>query len=803
MSFYHWFISVYRRFRKSPFFTLINITGLSIGFACFVLIGLYVTNELGYDRHHADYERIFRITQVGNYSGVVENSSSVPFPVKTALQNDYPTIVESAARVFNYQNPSQLITTEFTSTYDEGLFYVDPEFFEIFSFTVLFGTRTNLLKEPNTVVLTRTAAKKYFGIENVLGMTLIVNDWQKLTVQAVLEDLPAQTHLRYTMLASMETVRIGYRGKLPDTWVWNPCWTYVKLHEGTSRMELERQFPQFVNKYFFDVSRQSNSLYLQPLADIHLRSRLDYEIAQNGSLVNVLIFSGLAIFLLFMAIINFMNLSTATASNRTREITIRKITGASREKLIAYLLFEAILVSFIAMLLALLLTEISLPYFNLLVGKTLYFSSVFSPANLLNLFLVTIASGFLSGLYPAIYLSKVSMINTLKGNLLPVSGRSIMRKVLVISQFVIGLTLVLGTQVINSQLSFLLNSDIGFGYRNVIIVPSRLRVVKENFDVLKSKILEIPDVENFTAMDYVIGINHNAHDFKVEGQDDNYWQYYPALIVHDNFVETFDIKIIEGRTYDPSIPNDADEGILISESMVSHMGWTNKSAIGKHFASRRGTEKVIGVFRDFNAKSLHSKNEPFVLDMRGTTFFKNISAQYLAIRVSDGAINKVLPRIEKAWEELFPKNPFKYSVLEDEIRSQYQFESQLGKISLVLTFLSIFIATIGIIGLGSFLTAQRKKEIGIRIVLGARLPGISLMLSKEYLKLISVALIISFILGGIVAKAWLNTFSVGTSTTPLIFILTALLSLLIVFVTVIIQSVNNFKVAPSEILKTE
>jgi putative ABC transport system permease protein len=391
----------------------------------------------------------------------------------------------------------------------------------------------------------------------------------------------------------------------------------------------------------------------------------------------------------------------------------------------------------------------------------------------------------------------------LKGNLTPGSGRSVIRKVLVISQFVIGLTLVLGTQVINSQLSFLLNSDIGFNYKNVIVIPSRLRAVKENFDELKAKIKEIPQVENYTAMDYVIGINHNAHDFKVEGQDENYWQYYPALIVHDNFTETFDIKIVEGRSYDPSIPTDADDGILISESMVKHMGWTNKSAIGKQFASRRGTEKVIGVFRDFNGKSLHSQHEPFVLDMRGTPFFKNISSQYIAVRVSEGSINNVLPKIEKIWNDMFPKNPFKYSILEDEMNNQYKFESQLSKMSLVLTFLSIFIATIGIIGLGSFLTARRKKEIGIRIVLGAGLPSIALMLSKEYLKLIFIALIISFILGGLAAKIWMNTFSVGTSTTPLIFIVTALLSLLIVFITVIVQSHYNSRIAPSEILKTE
>ncbi len=803
MSFYHWFISAYRRFVKSPIFNLINIVGLSLGYACFILIGLYVTNELAYDKYHSDYDKIYRITQVGDYSGVVENSSSVPFPVKDYLEKDYPQIIQSITRVFNYQSPSQLISTNYTVAYDEGLFYVDTSFFDIFNYKVLHGETSNLLKEANKAVITKSAAKKYFGESNVTGKTLVINDWQKYTIQAVLEDPPRQTHLNYSILASMETVKKNYWGKLPDTWVWNPCWTYVKLCEGKTRFDLERKFPEFVNKYFFDISRQNNSLYLQPLKEIHLHSRLDYEISQNGSFANVLMFTGLAVFMLFMAIINFVNLSTATASNRSREITIRKITGASRIKLIIHVLFEAVIVSFVSMAVALAITELTLPLFNGVVGKTLYFSEIFKPGLFLSLLAITFIGGILSGIYPAIYLSKMNMIEALKGNLAPVSGKSTIRKTLVVSQFVIGLTLVLGTQVINSQLTFLLNSDLGFKYKDIIIIPSRMRVVKENFDLLKTKIKEIPEVENFTAMDYVIGINHNSHDFKVEGQDDNYWQYYPALIVHDDFVETFGIKIAEGRSYDSSIPSDGDDGILISESMAKQMGWTNKVAIGKLFTSRRGTERVIGVFKDFNAKSLHSKNEPFILDMAGINFHKNLTSQYMAVKISQGKINAVLPKIELLWNQMFPKNPFKYSILEDEIKKQYQFENQLGKMSLALTFLSILIASIGIIGLGSFLTLRRKKEIGIRIVLGAGLSNIAFMLSKEYLKLISIALIISFTIGGIVAKAWLSTFTEGITTTPSIFVITAAISFVIVFITVLIQSIYNSNIAPSEILKTE
>ena len=802
-SLYHWFIGFYRRFKKSPFFTIINISGLSIGFASFVLIGLYITHETEYDRYHPDYQRIYRIAQIGNYNGVVENSSSVPFPVKNALETEFPEIIESITRVFNFQNPSQQISTEKLTAYDNGLFFVDPEFFEIFEYKELKGSVSHMLTEAFTVVLTHSAAKKYFGDQSPIGKYVTINDWRQLTVVGVVADPPLQTHFRYTMLSSMETVRMAYRGKLPDTWVWNPCWTYLKLREGFVGADLQKHFPKFVNKYFFDISRQSNSLFLQPLKDIHLYSRLDYEISQNGSLSNVLIYSGLAVFIIIMAIINFTNLSTATASNRSREITIRKITGASRPVLIGHILFEAIIVSFLAMVIALLLIEIMLPYFNNLVGKSLTFSMVFEPKNFTKLLLTTLLSGILSGLYPAIYLSNIVMIRILKGNLNPGSGRSSIRKLLVIIQFAIGLTLVLGTQVINSQLKYILSSDIGFKAKNIIIVPSRLRAVKENFSLLSTQIKELPEVDNLTAMDYIIGINHNAHDFKVEGQDNNYWQYYPALIVHDNFIETFEIEILEGRNYDPSISNDADSGILISEAMVRQMGWDNKSALGKRFSSRYGNESVIGVFKDFSAKSLHTPNEPFVLDMRGSERYKTQSAQYIAIRVSDGEMSTVLPKIQRIWEKVLPKTPFQYSILDQEISNQYQFEAQLSDISFVLTILSIFVASLGIIGLGSFLTARRKKEIGIRIVLGASLKNIIILLSKEYLKLIVISLIISFILGGLVTKIWLNTFSSGITNTPFIFVLTAVLSLIIVFVTVLIQSFYNAQIAPAEILKAE
>ncbi|MDD2564234.1 MAG: ABC transporter permease [Salinivirgaceae bacterium] len=803
ISLYNWFVGFYRRFKKSPFFTLINIAGLSIGFACFVLIGLYIINETEYDKYHPDYERVFRIAQIGNYNGVVENSSSVPFPLKDALEKEYPDLIESIVRVFNFQNPSQQITSEKTSAYDDGIFFVDPEFFDVFDYTLLCGSLSDMDSAGFTVVITESAEKKYFGEQSGLGQKMLINDWRDLTVVAVISDPPSQTHFQYSMLVSMETVKIMYRGKLPSTWVWNPCWTYVKLREGRSKNDLEKHFPEFVNKYFFDVSRQSNSLFLQPLENIHLYSRLDYEIAQNGSLSNVYIYSGLAIFIIIMAIINFMNLSTATASNRSRGITIRKITGASRTVIMGHILFEAIIISYIAMAIALVITELSLPAFNALVGKSLKFSMVFKPINLLLLFITTLISGLFSGLYSAIYLSNVVIIRTLKGNLNPRSGRSVIRKVLVISQFVIGLTLVLGTQVVSNQLRYMLTSDIGFRSENIIIIPSRFRAIKQNFDLFSNRVKELPEVENFTAMDYVIGINHNAHDFKVEGLDDNFWQYYPALIVHDNFVETFDIKIVAGRSYNSENIHDADSGILISESMVKHMGWDNKSAIGKRFNSRSGNESVMGVFKNFNAKSVHNPNEPFVLDMRAEGRNKVFASQYIAIRVVKGEMDIALSKIEDIWHEMLPKNPFRYSLLADDISNQYQFESQLSDISLVLTILSIFIASLGIIGLGSFLTAQRKKEIGIRIVLGANLMNIIAMLSKEYLQLITISLIISFVIGGIVSKLWLNTFASGTSTTTFIFILTAIVSLVIVFITVLIQSLYNAKIAPSEILKAE
>ena len=767
-----------RNFAIRKTYAVINILGLAIGIASFLIIYLFISDELSYDRYHKNAKNIYRLVNVYDFEGVGENSASAPFPVAFTLKSEYPDMIRNVTRLFNFQAPRSFVEYEEKKFNEKYFFYADSTFFDIFDYTFVKGNPETVLDENGSVVITESIAKKYFGNDDPIGKKLRFETNLNLHVTGVIKDVPSQSHFRFDFIGSMSTLRANYGGRLPQTWVWNPCWTYLLLDEKVDPTALEENFPEFVQKYFYGAEKDNVSMYLQPLQDIHLKSKLDYEIASNNNITSIYILSAIAIFLLIIAIINYMNLATATSSMRAKEIGIKKVTGANRAQLIKQFLGESIFLSFIALIIALILAEFIAPVFNDFTGKAVSLNSLLEWYNLILIVILGIFVGVLSGVYPAFYLSTFNPVYVLKSKLRSGTRSGLPRKILVIAQFTISITLIIGTLIINDQLNFMKNADLGFDKENIIVVPINRTPVANIYPSFKRELLSNPNIISVSAMDDIFGASHNTHEFRPEGFPEDQWQFYPALVVKYDFVKTFKIKMLAGRDYNEANKTDPMHGMLVNEAMIKHMGWEDpQEALGKKFKSLRGEERIIGVFKDFHPTSLHEASGPFVLNMKEFPFEVMWFLKYMVVRIQPGSEKNALMFIEKKWNKTSPDRPFEYFFLSDELEELYQDEENLSRLSLIFTIIVIFIAALGLLGLASYLAEQKTKEIGIRKVLGASVLSIIRNISKEFIWLILLASFFAWILAYLVMNEWLNHFSYQTPINWLTFVFAALIAM--------------------------
>jgi len=794
----------FRTIAKRKLYSLVNIIGLAIGIASFILIALYISDEVRYDRHHENANRIYRVVNVYDFKGVGENSSSSPFPVGPTLLKEYPHLIKSAVRFYNDWSSSFFLEYEKKKFKEEKFFFVDSTVFEIFDMPFVRGNAQTALAEPGSVVITETTAKRYFGDTDPLGKMIRGEDSFNLLVTGVIEDPITQSHFTYDLLASFSTLSKFYGGKEPQTWVWNPCWTYLLLQEDTDPEELDKLFHRFVQKYFYDAEKDNISLYLQPLNDIHLKSSLDYEIEQNGQITYVRILSVIALFILIIASINFMNLATAVAGKRAREIGMKKVTGAYKRQLIFQFITESIVLSLIGLIIALALVEIVMPYFNEFTGKNIISSYFLDPWKLIMLIFFTMLLGAFAGIYPAFYLSSFNPIQVLRGDADKGESGAMARKTLVVIQFAISIILMVGTIIAFQQHKFLREADLGFTRDNIMFVPIQQTQVPSHYEAFKSELLKSPDITNVTAVDYIIGIDHNTHEFRPEGFPSDQWQFYPALMVREGFVETFNIEIVEGRDFDTESKSDPAESILINEAMVKHLGWgINEDAIGKKFRSYMGREKVAGVFRDFHGTSLHADVSPMVISMKPDDFERNYFTNYVAVKFRPGKLKATAGHIEKVWTKFVHSRPFEYKLLSEEINEMYREEDILGKLTGIFTFLIILIAALGLYGLASYTIDQRTKEIGIRMVLGASLGNIFRLLSRDFNRLILIAVIIAWPLAYLLTTYWLQHFAYRTPIRVSVFLFAGLVAFVIAMLISTYKAISSYLSKPVNALKYE
>lgn len=791
----------YRNFIRQRAYSTINLAGLAIGLACFILISLYIFDELTYDRFHAKSHRIYRLVEHFESEGIGEHSASQPFPVAEAIVNDFPGQVEAAVRLFNFQSPSLSVASpESKREFNEKrVFFADVDFFKVFDFELLQGDEKTALLEPNGILLTESMSKKYFGDLDPMGKTLQFQGTENYIIRGILADTPLNSHFQFDFLISFSSVDKFFNGRQQKGWYWNPCWTYVLLNENNDTEALSAQFPDFVSKYFPPVVVDDVSLELQALEDIHLKSKLDYEIQPNGDENNIYIFSAVPIFVLLIAGINFVNLSTARSTKRAKEVGVRKALGSKRIELINQFMVESLLLTFVAIIISIVLVAVVLPYFNVLTGKHILLAHLMTPFYGIGLFVLGLVVGGLSGVYPAFVLSSFRASKVLKSTQATSKGLGF-RQILVVAQFSISMILIIGTGIALDQLNLLQNDEVGFEKEQVLMVPVIRTPMATHFATYKEKVLQNTRIQSVTCVEEIIGAKHQVGNYQFQGMERSL--PFPRLFVRHDFVHTMGIELAAGRSYGENFQTDDSLALLVNETLVRQMGWgSNEEALGKSFGA--GNRKIVGVVKDFNFLSKHHTIKPIVLDLNTNPRAFNLFIKYMAVRVDQKDLPESIATLRSTWKEMMPDRPFDYFFLDDKLNDSYAAETKLSGVTKVFSFLAILVACLGLFGLATFATEQRTKEIGIRKVLGIKSGQLILLLSRQFMLLILIAFTIAIPLGYALVAYWLDSFAYRVTIGWEPFVLSGVVTFLIAMITVGYHSLRASNANPVEALKYE
>lgn len=800
----HYFKIAWRQAMRNRFYASLNVLGLAIGMASCILILLYVKDELSYDRYHQQADRIYRLNEFIENENVGERSASLPFPAGPALQQDYPDLVAHAVRFFNFQAPTLALeyVQEERFFNEKRLFFVDSTLLDVFSYEVIQGNPEALLDEPFSLVLTERMVEKYFGEEDPIGKTLRFQDEHDLMVTGVLQNPPANSHFQFDFLASFSSLKQMYPPNVLKGWYWNPCWTYVKLAPGATAENLERQLPDVVEKYFPEVIRKDTRMHLQALTDIHLHSHLDYEIEPNGTVANVYIFSGIALFILLIACINFVNLATARAINRAREVGMRKTLGGQARQLMQQFLTESLLTAACSLGLALLLVGGAMPFFNALTQKSVDMGVLLQSLNVLAMAGVTLLVGLGAGLYPALYLTAFDPVEVLKGGKVSARGRGRFRRVLVVAQFSISILLMVGTGVAFQQLTFLQRDDPGFQRAHIVMLPILRSGMAQAYETYKDEVLQAPSVLSVTAVEEVLGAKYQAANYQFEGWTES--RLVPRLNVRHDFVQTFNMQMAAGRPYDEAIRTDDSTALLVNEALVRHMGWpSNEDAIGRRVYGPGLKGRVVGVVKDFNFASKHQPIRPLVLTLNTRQGAFNLFIKYMAIRIDGRNTRQALTALEHAWQEHVPDKPFDYFFLDKTLEQLYVAEQKLTQVAGIFAMLATVVACLGLLGLASYTALQKRREIGIRKVLGSTSWQIVLLLSRDVTLLVLVACAVSLPLAWALMHQWLSGFAYRVAVNPYLLAGAGGAALLIAWLTIAFQSWRAARTNPADSLRHE
>lgn len=790
-------IAIRNLFRNKTF-SVINISGIAIGLTAFWFIALYIADELSYDRHYPNADRIVRVAQHAKWEGgnISQATSSAPFAA--SLQSEFPEI-EQATRII--PEGGGVIKYNDKAIRADDIFFADKNVFDVFSYSFINGNKTTALVKPQTIILTESLAKRLFDDPaKAINQTVYFENNYPNLVTGVIKDIPENSHMRFSGLRSLPQ---GYT----DGWQNFNSYTYLLLKKGTGYEQLESKMPEWTKKTIQEMMNIGDyRIELQPVTSIHLHSDLQVEISPNSSMSRIYIFIAIAVLILAIAVINYMNLSTARSSARVKEVGVRKVLGSGRRHLIGMFITEALIMTLIAGMIAFFLVTILLPYFNILADKnlTVWRFGIFYTLSALGAF--ALLTGIISGSYPAVFLSRFKTIPALRGQMGNLAGSILFRKSLVVFQFVVTVIMIAGSVIIYRQMKYVSNKDLGFNKDQVLTFHIDDQQVRTQVPAIKTQLLQNPLIQGAAVAGNPIGNNNiGSMGFVFEKEDGSFSEsnkLAAELMIDEDYIPAMDIKLLTGRNFSSSGQADKYTAALVNETVVKELGW--KDPLGKRIRfsfgnNETGERTVVGVVKDFHTFSLQHKIEPMVLMMPPVASMED----NMYVKINTAKTAEALAYIEKVYKQFDKSNPVEFHFLDQNFAQQYAAEQKQEHLSLIFTALAVFIACLGLLGLAAFTAQQRVKEIGIRKVLGASIPSIVMMLSKTYIKLVIVAICVATPVAWFAMDKWLQDFAYRINIHWWMFAIAGFVAILIALITVSFQAIKAAIANPVKSLRTE
>jgi putative ABC transport system permease protein len=806
----NFFKTALRNIFRHRTYVIVNILGLAVGFGCSLMIFLFVMHELSYDKFNEKYDRIYRLYLVGKFGESEFKGAWTAAPTAKAFIDEFPE-VETAVRLTDWDET--LVRVEDRKFIETNLAFADSTFFSIFTFPMVEGNPRKALNMPNSVVLTRSQAEKYFGKESAVGQHLrIGNDTSLYTITGVMEDVPENCHFNFNILISF----LSHPRANEDFWLSNSFSTYILLKPGASARTVEDKLPGLVKKYvgpqvekvlgldlksFFEIGNKYG-IYIQPLSDVHLNPEISSQFKPANDRKYIFIFSGVALLILILAAINYMNLSTARSTKRSREVGLRKVMGSTRGLLIRQFMVESVLLTFIALGMAILFVELVLPLVNNMLQINLsigYFSRWYVIPGLI---LLAVVIGFVSGSYPAWFLASFNPVRVLYGKLKLGLSNARIRSILVVVQFFISISLILSSLIIYKQIRYMLNKDLGFDKEQLLVIR-RMEAMPRKIKPFKEEIGKIPGVVSSANSTAIPGYANNNNGFQIEGRSAEQAYLMQVNWVDFDYLKTYKINLTEGRMFDKEYPSDSST-MIINQEAVRRFGIKDPFATrfiepGRTLDERR-YHTVLGIAKNFHYQSLQVNIEPHVFMLKPDSWDW---AGYLTIRLKKDKMDETIADIAKIWKNFTDDQPFQYFFLDQEFEKFYKEEKRTAKIALACSFLAIFIACLGLFGLTSFAAEQRAREISLRKVLGSSIRGIILLFTREVLLLIVFSTIPAWIAAYFLMDKWLQNFHYRIGLQYGEFILSFLITLCIALITVCYRTYRAATANPAEVLKYE
>ena len=810
--------TAWRNFRKHKSFSIINVSGLSLGIASLIAILLYVLDELSYDKFHQKEDRIYQVNTISSYDGSSTRYATTSTPLADAIRTDVPE-VEKTTRLFGRQATIQLVDFDSLSVdkkyFEDNFFFADPSILKIFSFTFLSGDANTALANPNQIILTERIAIKYFGsVEAALGKQLLFEGSIPLEVSAVIGNFPMQSTNNIELLSNFENY---YNIELPHArdflrrdWLYNPLSTYVLLREGSTPSHVTGKINSLNKKYGDERVREHVKYELQKFTDVHLYS--DFTFASDRNAIRYLyVFSIIGVLILLIACINFVNLSTVHSLKRAKEIGIRKVVGALKSGLTIQFLFESVIMVFLSYVTALTITYLGLPALNSITGKTLTLDLLLDEGVVLLLLVIFVVTSLAAGVYPAFHIAKFNPIMALKGMKDPtVSSGFLLRRVLVVVQFTASIVLVVFTIVISRQVSFMQNKPLGFQRDFMLTIPlfsanpnsilgggvdGPLRSRMNSFE---NELTKEPSVEAITVSSGLPGqgpANALVTTDKIKDTDN---VFIPIVSVDYDFIQTYKMEVIAGRAFDKQAGTDHLNAFIANEAAVKQLGLVDpQNAIGQNVRALGKTATIIGVIRNYHFEGLQQPLRPLLIEVNVATF------DTFSLRLNSENVSATIARVKKAWDNSFPERVFEYEFLDERLRRSYQREQQFGKLINLFSGLAIFISSLGLFGLAAYIGHQKEKEAGIRKILGASTAQVFYSLSREFIRVIVISVLISVPIGYFFASSWLNDFANRITVGWIPFVISFMGTTIIVFFTTVYQTLKTASVNPAQTIRNE